>query len=189
MRGETGLRSVFSRSWLGEPISAAGLSAWCQLFQPARWESSLMAYYFLLLVPLSEHLFTESALTWLLYPFLFPPFFPSGEFLQSEVVHSACHFHEQGRSSFCPCTSYSDSLKHTCACAYKTTNKPTQSLSQKFLLKAVSYPTPMWAPFWAFKGQTYPVAEDQKVSAWQIRQLLKSDKISGFGSITVYDSV
>lgn len=85
MRGEPGLRSVCSWSWLGEPISAAGLSAWCQLFQPANWGCSLMSHYFLLLVPLSEHLFTESALTRLFYPLLFPPFSPSGEMLQSTV--------------------------------------------------------------------------------------------------------
>lgn len=74
-------------------------------------------------------------------PIPFPPFSPSGELLQSTVVHSACHFHKQGRSSFCPFTSYSDSLKHTCACAHKTTSKPTQNLSPKFLLTAVSYLT------------------------------------------------
>lgn len=101
----------------------------------------LLSYYFPLLVPLSEHLFTESALTRLFYPLLSPPFSPSGELLQSTVVHSACHFHKQGRSSFCPFTSYSDSLKHTCACAHRTTSKPTQNLSPKFLLTAVSYPT------------------------------------------------
>lgn len=61
-------------------------------------------------------------------PVLPTPFFPispSGELLQSIVMHSVCHFHEQGRSSFCPFTSYSYSLKHTCTCTHKNMSKPT----------------------------------------------------------------
>lgn len=106
-----------------EPISAAGLSAWCQLFQPASWGCSLLSHDFLLLVPLSEHLFTESALTCLFYPLLFPTFSPSRELLQSAGVLGACHFHEQD-SSFCPLRSYSDSLKHTCVLHTKPRANP-----------------------------------------------------------------
>lgn len=98
----------------------------------------LMSYYFLMFVPLGEHLFTESAFTCLFCPLHFsPPFCPSGESLQSTVMHSVCHFHEQGRSSICRFTSYSCSLK--CTCRHKNMSKLTQDLLQNLLLKAVDY--------------------------------------------------
>lgn len=130
MRGETGLTSVCSWSWLGEPISAAGLSAWCQLFQPASWDV-------LTVLLLSSACSTKWAFVHWVSPYTtvlptpFPPFLPQWRIVAKYSGAQCLPFPQAGQEFILPIHKLFWLFEtHMCVCTQNHEQTHSESVSE-----------------------------------------------------------